>query len=133
MDIQESLRRILERKEPVADLFYLVFLDQYPEVRQFFTRVNLERQAVLLTMALQLIVQYAVHSFPVIETYLKILGEKHRDWGIGPEHYRKFCAAMLATLARFHGGAWNEHLAQQWETALALASEKMLEGYTDSH
>jgi hemoglobin-like flavoprotein len=133
MDIEESLRVILERKEPVAVLFYTVFLDQYPDVRQFFARVNLKRQAVLLTTALQLIVQYHLHSFPVIEAYLKVLGQKHRDWGIGPEHYPKFCTAMLATLGQFHGRCWNEQLAQQWQRALELTSEKMLAGYTDSH
>jgi hemoglobin-like flavoprotein len=132
MDIEESLGVILQRQEPLADMFYLIFLDQYPDVRQFFARVNLKRQSVLLTTALQLIVQYSVHSFPVIEAYLKILGQKHRDWGIGADHYPKFCTAMLATLARFHGRAWNEQLAAQWQRALESASAKMLEGYADS-
>jgi len=132
MDILESLQRILERKQPVNDSFYRIFLDQYPEVRQFFARVNMKHQAVLLTMAIQLIVQYYKYSFPVMEAYLKVLGEKHRDWGIGPEHYPKFCAAMLETLAKFHGHEWDQQLAQQWREALELASATILEGYAGS-
>jgi hemoglobin-like flavoprotein len=133
MDIQESLRRILERKQPVIDSFYEIFLDQYPEVRQFFARVNMKRQAVLLTMAVQLIVQYYKYSFPVMEAYLKVLGEKHRGWRIGSEHYPKFCEAMLEALGRFHGHEWDEQLAQQWREALALATATILEGYAVSH
>jgi hemoglobin-like flavoprotein len=133
MDIQESLARILERKQPVVDMFYIVFLDTYPEVRQFFARVNLKRQAVLLTAALQLSVQYYLKSFPAIAAYLKILGEKHQDWGIAAEHYPKFRAAMLDTLCRFHGDDWTPQLAEQWNDAIELASNKMLDGYTPAY
>jgi hemoglobin-like flavoprotein len=132
MDIRESLKRILQRKQPVIASFYEVFFDEYPEVRPFFAGVNMKRQAVLLTMAIQLIVQYYSYSFPVMEGYLKILGEKHRDRGIGKEHFPKFALAMLETLRRFHGPEWDEQLAQQWHEALELASATMLEAYADS-
>jgi len=36
MVIDESLKKILSRDEIVADLFYEIFLDRYPEVRDFF-------------------------------------------------------------------------------------------------
>jgi hemoglobin-like flavoprotein len=127
MDIQESLRRILKRKQPMIDSFYGVFLAQYPEVRPFFARVDMKRQAVLLTMAIQLIVQYYKYSFPAMEAYLKVLGEKHHGWGIGPDHYPKFCEAMLETLSRFHGKELDGQLAQQWRGALELATATMLE------
>ena len=129
MNIQQSLASILDRKEPLADLFYRLFFDEYPEVRQFFERVNMKRQAVLLTVALQLCVQYYAKSYPAIAAYLKILGEKHQEWGIPREDYPKFRAAMLGTLSRFHGNDWNAELAQQWNDAIELASNKMLEGY----
>jgi hemoglobin-like flavoprotein len=129
MDIQQSLARILKRREPLADLFYLLFLDEYPEVRQFFLRVNMKRQAILLTMALQASVEYYSHSFPAIAAYLKILGEKHKEWGIPRELYPKWRAAMMSTLGRFHGDDWTPELAGQWDAALDLASQKMLEGY----
>jgi hemoglobin-like flavoprotein len=132
MDIQQSLARILKRKEPLADLFYLLFLDEYPEVRQFFLRVNMKRQAILLTMALQASVGYYAHSFPAIAAYLKILGEKHQEWGIPRELYPKWRAAMMSTLGRFHGVDWTPDLANEWESALDLASQKMLEGYSSA-
>ena len=132
MDIQESLRRILERNDSVADLFYMIFFDQYPEVRQYFVNVNMGCQAILLTMALQMGVQYYLHSFPAMEAYLKILGQEHYRRRIGADLYPKFRAALLATLDRFHGSDWGDKLAQQWTKALELASEKMLAGYPNS-
>jgi hemoglobin-like flavoprotein len=129
MDIQESLREILAREELVADLFYIVFLDRYPEVRRQFVNVNMRRQAVLLTMALQVVVQYYLHGFPAAEAYLKILGEEHSRRQIARELYPKFCDALLATLSRFHSRDWNDSLAQQWQQALERATAKILEVY----
>jgi hemoglobin-like flavoprotein len=129
MDIQESLQRILKSTDRVADLFYQVFFERYPEVSQHFAGVDLQRQAVLLTMALELVVQYSLHSFPTIEAYLKILGQEHHRRGISPDLYPKFREALLATLGRFHGRDWDEQLARQWQEALELASDKMLAGY----
>jgi len=132
MDIQQSLARVLDRKEPLAELFYTHFFSRYPEVRQYFARVNMKRQAVLLTMALQLSVQYYVNSFPAIAAYLKILGEKHQDWGIPREQYPKFCAAMLETLSQFHGADWSTQLNEQWKDAIELAGAKLQEGYNSA-
>ena len=129
MDIQESLHQILDREELVADLFYIVFLERYPEVRRHFAGVNMQRQGVLLTMALQVVVQYYLHGFPAAEAYLKILGEEHSRREIAPELYPKFCDALLATLGRFHSRDWKDPLAQEWQQALERAVGKMLETY----
>jgi hemoglobin-like flavoprotein len=129
MDIQESLHQILDREELVADLFYIVFLERYPEVRRHFAGVNMRRQGVLLTMALQVVVQYYLHGFPAAEAYLKILGEEHSRREIAPELYPKFCDALLATLGRFHSRDWKDPLAQEWQQALERAVGKMLETY----
>jgi len=129
MDIQESLHRILEREQLVVDLFYIVFLEKHPELQRHFVNVNMQRQAVLLTMALQVVVQYYVHGFRTAEAYLRILGEEHSRRGIGPNLYTKFCDILLGTLSRFHLQDWSDQLAQQWRQALELAAAKMLEAY----
>ena len=129
MDIEESLHQILQREKLLADLFYVVFLEKYPEVRKHFINTNMQRQAVLLTMALQVVVQYYLKGFPTVEAYLKILGEEHFRRGIEPESYPKFCDALLATLGRFHFHDWTDPLAQQWKEALELAATEMVEAY----
>jgi hemoglobin-like flavoprotein len=129
MNIQESLHSILGQQETFADLFYLVFLDRYPEVRQHFQGVNLKHQAVLLTMALMVIERNYTSSYPSTRQYLRYLGSKHHERGIPADSYPKFQSAFLDTLARFHSKDWNPALARQWNEAIERAAEFMLEGY----
>jgi len=129
MDISESLERILRREAIVADLFYVVFLDRFPEVRRFFENVDLKRQAVLLSMALKVIEQHYLGGYLAADLYLKYLGTKHHQIGIPAALYPMFRDALLITLERFHGADWDELLAQQWKAAIDFATETMLEGY----
>jgi hemoglobin-like flavoprotein len=129
MNIQESVERVLQRKENLADLFYEVFLRDYPEVRQHFDGVNFRHQSVLLTMALMVMERHHRGQYPAIESYLKYLGSKHHDRGIPAESFPLFAAALLATLEQFHGADWNAELAGQWRAAIDRASATMLEGY----
>jgi hemoglobin-like flavoprotein len=129
MNIRESVHRILRSQESLADLFYRLFLDHYPEVRQHFQGVDLKYQAVLLTMALLVMERHHSASYPATETYLKYLGTKHRTRGVPAELFPCFRDALLATLERFHGSDWDGGLAGQWKKAIERATETMLEGY----
>ncbi len=131
MDIQGSLHRILEQKETLADIFYLLFLADYPEVRRHFEGVNLRFQSVLLTMALMVMERNYTGSYPATAMYLKYLGARHQSWGI-PEHlYASFRTALLAALERFHSQDWSASLAEQWGAAIDRATAAMLEGYRE--
>jgi hemoglobin-like flavoprotein len=129
MDIHESLEHVLRRQEIVADLFYAVFLDRYPQVRRFFEGVDLSRQAVLLSIALKVIEQHYMGGYLAAENYLRYLGTRHDDLGIPENTFPLFREAMLATLGQFHGNLWDEGLAEQWRRAIDKAIRTMLEGY----
>jgi hemoglobin-like flavoprotein len=129
MDIAQSLHRILEQQETMADLFYIIFLERYPEVRQYFEGVNLKAQSVLLTMALMVMERHYSGSYPATRMYLRYLGTKHHDRGIPAELFPKFRDALLAALERFHSNDWNAHLARQWHDAIDHATATMLSGY----
>jgi len=129
MTIHDSLHRILEQNETLADLFYIVFIERYPEVRRHFQGVNLRTQSVLLTIALMVMERHYTGSYPATHMYLKYLGAKHKKWGIPAEHYPKFGDALLATLERFHSTDWGPPLAAEWAAAIDRAVRTMLEGY----
>jgi hemoglobin-like flavoprotein len=129
MNISESVHRILGDQESLADLFYSVFLDHYPEVRRHFQGVDLKYQAVLLSMALLVMERHCTASYSATETYLKYLGTKHCTRGVPAELFPYFRDALLATLEQFHGSDWDAGLARQWREAIARATETMLEGY----
>jgi hemoglobin-like flavoprotein len=130
MDIQESLQQILaDSQAPLAGRFYERFFEQHAEMRQFFEGVNLRFQGVMLTMALQLVVQHDREPKPAISEYLKLLGHKHAARSIPTDAYPKFRQSLLSALADFHDGRWDDALQQQWQRALDAAIEIMLEGH----
>ena len=129
MNIHESINRILESESLIGETFYDVFLNDYPEVQQFFSGVNMQRQAVLLTMALLVMEQYHSSSYPTMARYLADLGTRHEEWGIPPETYPLFRSALLEALKRFHGEDWNEELALRWDIAIEHTTKQMLAGY----
>jgi hemoglobin-like flavoprotein len=131
MNIQESIHCILERRDCFADLFYIVFLDEYPQVRQHFLDIDLKHQAVLLTMALMVIERHYSAQYPATRMYLKYLGAKHQKRGISADLYPSFRDALLATLERFHSSNWDTNLANEWSGAIDEGIATMLEAYED--
>jgi hemoglobin-like flavoprotein len=129
VDISQSLDRILNSQDVLGELFYDIFLHQYPEVQHFFEGVNLRRQAVLLTMALIIVEQYYSNPYPTTAEYLRYLGSKHHQLNIPKELYGKWADAMLTTLRQFHGKDWTEDLARQWREAIDRTTQQMFAGY----
>jgi len=132
MDIAESIQRIHSREEIVTDLFYDIFLDRHPEVRQYFLGVNLGHQATVLRMVLLVIVQHYRQPTPAIDQYLKVLGHRHGERQIPAELYPPFRDCLLETLKRFHGNDWSSALEAQWHAAVDSASRVMLQGYSEA-
>jgi hemoglobin-like flavoprotein len=131
MDIQESLRQILEEAEdPLADRFYRVFFEQHPEMQRYFENVNLRFQGVMLTMALQLVAQNYESPQPAVEDYLRLLGHKHCVRGIPVEAYPLFQETLLDALAEFHGDDWDAQVEKQWREALDGAVQIMVTGHS---
>ncbi len=129
MNIQESLDRILKSKKTFGQQFYEIFFANCPDVKQFFEGVNLERQAVLLTMALVVIEKQHSHPYAATEEYLKYLGSKHHNWKIPKHFYLDWTASMLEALEQFHGDDWNVSLKQEWHQAIEKVIEIMFQGY----
>jgi hemoglobin-like flavoprotein len=129
MTIQDSLHRLLQEKESVAELFYSVFFERSPEVKPFFEGVDMKRQCTLLTMTLLIIERNYVCAYPAAESYLRYLGTRHHTRGIPLETYPAFRAALLETLARVLGDQWEEGLAKEWGAAIDRAAALMRDGY----
>lgn len=131
MNIHQSLEQILRSKSGFGQSFYEVFFSRYPHVQQHFDGVNLQRQALLLTMALIVIERYFYEPFPATEQYLQYLGTRHNEWEIPRELYPQWKDAMLTTLEQFHGDDWSEDLGRQWSEAIGRATELIFEGYDE--
>ena len=131
MNISESLHKILASKTIFGEYFYETFFATCPEVKQYFDGVNLERQAILLTMGLVVIEKQYARPYAAAEEYLKYLGTKHHDRGIPKHLYTDWTTAMLQTLERFHGKEWDDAIRQEWEEAIEQVIEVMFQGYEE--
>ena len=129
MNLSESVHYVLTQEETLADLFYLVFLKNHPEVRRHFEKVDLKRQAVVLNMILLVLERHHAHAYPAITHFLRQLGAKHYLRKVKPNLYPKFRAALLLTLERFLGKHWTPGLALEWTECIDMAVQTMLEGY----
>jgi hemoglobin-like flavoprotein len=129
MNISESLDRILHRSDTLADLFYLVFLERYPQVQDHFRGVDMKRQNLLLTMSLIVVERHYLHGYAATTAYLEMLGRQHKQRGVGRELYPFWRDALLAALERFHSNDWNKDLAAQWRAALDQAIDGMTRVY----
>ncbi|HID23174.1 MAG TPA: hypothetical protein EYP14_12335 [Planctomycetaceae bacterium] len=133
MDINESVEAILSDKQVMCELFFRRFLEKHPEARQYFADADMTKQANFLTIALAIIEDHYEHEYRTTEHYLKVLGTRHRKWGIPVELYAPFRDCLLETMAEFHGDDWTEELAGQWRKAIDKATETMLEGYDHTY
>ena len=129
MNISESLDRLLDSNQVFGESFYEVFLNCYPEVQKYFDGVDMQRQAILLTMALTIVEQFYCNEQRATKTYLQYMGAKHNGWHIPPELFSQWREAMLGTLFQFHREDWDQQLATQWREAIDHAIEVMLTGY----
>lgn len=129
MDIHESLKQILQKKEILGSVFYKNFFERCPEARSFFANVNMNEQAMVLTMTLMVIESHYSHDGPATTMYLQYLGHKHHTRKIPEDLYAPFGEALLASLEQVQGGEWNSALAQTWRAAIAEASRAVLVGY----
>jgi hemoglobin-like flavoprotein len=129
MNIEHSIETILGRDEIITDLFYDIFLDRHPDVRQFFLGVNLDHQAVVLRMSLLLIEQHYRVPTPASRQYLRVLGHRHKVRQIPESLFLPFRDCLLETLERFHGVDWSEPLRREWSAAIDEAAKVILEGY----
>ena len=127
MDIQTSLDKVLDcGTEGFAGRFYHLLFEGFPELNEYFVGVNMQQQAAMLTMALQVIVQHYCKPRRSSKEYLVVLGKRHRDRGVSRVDYEKFEHALLKALAELHENEWYTALAEQWRSAFRHAVDVML-------
>ncbi|QDU92864.1 globin domain-containing protein [Lignipirellula cremea] len=129
MQVSTSLAAVLDSQTLLGELFYKQLFEDYPELRRYFSEIDMPRQRMMLTMALTIIAQ--VHDTPRRATvaYLRYLGTRHYDRAIPREAYDLWRRAMLATLAGLLGSDWTESLEADWNDAIDQTVKIMMEGY----
>jgi hemoglobin-like flavoprotein len=131
MTIAESLRKILESERLFGSMFYDVFFTRSPEARKYFDGVDMKRQALVLTMALQMMEQFHTNGYAAIDHYLRHIGHHHHDRDVPRELYADWRDSLLVALEQFLGADWSDDLRGEWERAIASATTAMFRGYDE--
>lgn len=129
MQLDESLQRVLADKELVIREFYQRFLSRQPDAARLFVGVDMEKQALMLTMALIVVEAHSRSSYPAVEHYLHVLGDRHREAGVSRELFGPFRDCLIDTIRSCQADDWDDSLTEAWKAALDRATQTMFQGY----
>ncbi|MDB5565202.1 MAG: putative nitric oxide dioxygenase [Tardiphaga sp.] len=122
--VQESFTKVAPISEQAAVLFYDRLFEVAPPVRAMFPNdMTEQRKKLMATLAV------VVNGLTNLETVLpaaSALAKKHVGYGVKAAHYPIVGAALLWTLEKGLGEAWNPELAAAWTAAYGTLSGYMI-------
>jgi len=125
--LESSLQAVILHGEAFVTAFYERLFTRYPQTRAFFAATDMFEQRKKLQRSLSLIVEH-LRSPDELADMLKELGERHVDYGVGPEHYPIVGAVLLETFADFLGSHWTQAHHDAWTKGYEAVSSLMLQG-----
>jgi hemoglobin-like flavoprotein len=122
--VQESFVKVAPISEQAAVLFYDRLFEVAPPVRAMFPNdMTEQRKKLMATLAV------VVNGLTNLETVLpaaSALAKKHVGYGVKAAHYTIVGGALLWTLEKGLGEAWNPELAAAWTAAYGTLSGYMI-------
>ncbi|GAB3558129.1 globin domain-containing protein [Spirosoma fluminis] len=122
--------RLLRDIDPalLGDVFYSRLFMAHPELRPLF-KGPLEAQYKKFIDTLSFLVSQ-LHRFDEFTREVELVGQRHKQYGVKPDHYDAVGEALLWTLQSGLGRDWNENIAQAWANLYSTIAQKMQEPIT---
>ena len=118
--VQTSFQKVVPIAGTAADLFYDRLFETAPQVRSLFPDDLSEQKKKLMAMLGTAVAN--LHKLDTILPAVKALGERHKGYGVTPEHYAPVGAALLWTLEKGLGPDFTPDTKAAWtEAYTALA------------
>ncbi|MGH3388055.1 MAG: globin domain-containing protein [Actinomadura sp.] len=127
--IKESFTHIESAADNAIAYFYSRLFTANPQLRTLFPAamdVHRDRFFAALTK-----IVWSLDSPAALAAYLGRLGRDHRKFGVTPEHFAAFGAALIATARKFAADEWTEHVEAAWTQAWAEVTRLMTEAATE--
>lgn len=124
--VQESFVKVLPIAPQAAELFYGRLFEVDPALRKLFKGDMKEQGRMLMAM-----IGGAVRGLanpPALIPVLKNLGARHVGYGVQERHYDTVGEALIWTLQKGLGEAFNDELCEAWVAAYGLLAGVMQEG-----
>ncbi len=115
--LKENFEALVAEGEAVIRSFYERLFSVAPEVRGMFSD-NMDRQVRKFLQSLHVIVSSLGCTEKAVPM-LKRLGERHRDYGVTPDHYPIVGGVLIETLERALGDDFTQEARAAWADAFA--------------
>ena len=112
--------------ETAAGLFYDRLFELDPVIKRLFARTDMAAQRRILMQTFAVIVA-SLDEFNTLAPVIRALGQVHAGYGVREEHYDTVEAALLWTLDRGLGDAFDDEAADAWATAYEAIASLMVE------
>jgi hemoglobin-like flavoprotein len=122
--VQTSFAKVAPIADQAAQIFYDRLFEVAPQVRTLFPDDMTEQRRKLMAM-----LSVVVNGLDKLDTILpaaSALAKRHVNYGAQPAHYPVVGEALLWTLERGLGEAWNPELAAAWTSAYTTLSNFMI-------
>jgi len=126
--VRQTWRAVLPVGDTFAELFYGRLFAVDPALRRLF-RNDMVEQGRNLTAMLS-VAAANVGRPEKIMVALRQLGQRHRAYGVTPEHFAKVEDALLFALQHALIDVFTPEVKAAWQAAYALLSSTMLEAFT---
>jgi hemoglobin-like flavoprotein len=124
--LRETFRRVEEKADIAALVFYRNLFQIAPELRAMFN-TSIEVQARKLMDSLRHTVA-TLEQPEVLVPVLEGLGRRHLSYGTKSEHYAIVAQAMMQMLAEVLGQRFTPAVSAAWEEALTFVATVMQRG-----
>jgi hemoglobin-like flavoprotein len=122
--VQTSFAKVAPIADQAAQIFYDRLFEVAPQVRTLFPDDMTEQRRKL--MATLSVVVNGLDKLDTILPAASALAKRHVNYGAQPAHYPVVGEALLWTLERGLGEAWNPELAAAWTSAYTTLSNFMI-------
>ena len=125
---QRLVRTTFAKIEPIAEaaaeLFYNKLFELDPALRPLF-KGDMKEQGRKLMGTLKVVVATLDNPAKLVPA-VKILGQRHKGYGVQPAHYATVAQALLWTLEQGLEGDFTPEVKQAWTNVYTLLAETMI-------
>ena len=129
--VQRQIHRVLLDGQHFVDRFYRHLFERAPELRRLFVNTVMAKQHQLLLNQLVWSVRELRH-LPALLENLGQLGERHRLYGVRPEHFPAAAAALLAALEETLGPEFDAGARAAWTQTIESVASAMQRAFPPS-
>lgn len=124
--VQASWAKVVPIADTAAGLFYGKLFELDPSLRPMFSTDIKEQGKKLMTM-ITLAVK-GLDDLNALVPAVQALGKRHVGYGVKDQHYVTVATALLWTLEKGLGEAWNPELRDAWIAVYTVLADTMKAG-----